>query len=130
MSVMLRKLRRIASCNARNLSGWRTDRKIVVIESDDWGSIRMSGRDAYEAALKAGYHVDARPYERYDSLASAEDLAALFDVLRRFRDNNGRHPVVTANAVAANPDFEKIEKSGFREYAYEPFTETRNGTTE
>ena len=22
--------------------GWKTDRKIVVIESDDWGSIRMS----------------------------------------------------------------------------------------
>lgn len=27
--------------NFSNLPGWRTNRKIVVIESDDWGSIRM-----------------------------------------------------------------------------------------
>jgi hypothetical protein len=25
-----------------NRRGWKTDRKIVVIESDDWGIIRMS----------------------------------------------------------------------------------------
>lgn len=121
---MLGKYRRIVGCNIRNLSGWSTCRKIVVIESDDWGSIRMSGRDAYEAALNAGYQVDERPYERYDSLASAEDLEALFEVLQRFRDKNGKHPIVTANSVAANPDFDEIEKNRFREYAYEPFTET------
>lgn len=121
---MLGKYRRIAGCNVRNMTGFRSGRKIVVIESDDWGSVRMPCRDVYEAALKAGYHVDRRPFERYDSLASAEDLAALFDVLRRFRDKNGCHPIVTANAAVANPDFEKIEKTGFREYACEPFTET------
>ena len=38
--------------------GWKTDRKIVVIESDDWGSIRMPRREVYEMSLKKGYRVD------------------------------------------------------------------------
>lgn len=28
-----------------NLPGWHTRRKIVVIESDDWGSIRMPSKE-------------------------------------------------------------------------------------
>ena len=30
-----------------NLRGWKTNRKIVVIESDDWGSIRMASLKSY-----------------------------------------------------------------------------------
>lgn len=107
-----------------NLPGWRTNRKIVVIESDDWGSIRMPSKEAYHSLLNAGIRVDICPYNRYDSLASQEDLQALFEVLRLFKDKNGNHPVITANTVVANPDFDKIKASGFQEYHYEPFTET------
>ena len=32
--------------NLSNLPGWRTSRKIVVIESDDWGTIRMPSNKA------------------------------------------------------------------------------------
>ena len=39
--------------NISNLPGWRTNRKIVVIESDDWGSIRMPSLTIFEKfALK------------------------------------------------------------------------------
>ena len=107
-----------------NLRGWRTNRKIVVIESDDWGSIRMPSREVYEHSLKAGYPVNRIAYERYDSLASEEDLELLFDLLGSFRDTNGNHPVFTANCVVANPDFEKIEAEDFSTYHYELITET------
>lgn len=107
-----------------NYKGWQTTRKIIVIESDDWGSIRMPSKEIYDNLLKSGIRVDRCPYNRYDSLASEEDLSALFDVLTSFRDMNGNHPVITANTVVANPDFEKIKASGFKEYYYEPFTET------
>lgn len=110
--------------NLLNIPGWRTNRKIVVIESDDWGSIRMPSRDVYEEFLRRGVRVDRDPYCRYDCLATADDLSALFDVLTSVKDKNGRHAVITADTVVANPVFEKIKESGFREYFYEPFTET------
>lgn len=107
-----------------NLPGWCTNRKLVVIESDDWGSIRMPSKEVYEKALKAGYPVDLNPYERYDSLASEDDIELLFDLLSKYRDINGNHPIVTANAVVANPDFKKIETDNFKNYHYELITET------
>ncbi|HOW32201.1 MAG TPA: hypothetical protein PLP88_11610, partial [Bacteroidales bacterium] len=107
-----------------NIQGWRTVRKIVVIESDDWGSIRMPSLETYQVLLKEGIKVDKCPYNRYDSLASDEDLNALFEVLIKFRDQHGNHPLITANTIVANPDFDKIKDSGFNQYFYEPFTET------
>ena len=35
-----------------NLFGWRTNRKLIVIESDDWGSVYMSDKRAL-AEMKA-----------------------------------------------------------------------------
>jgi hypothetical protein len=110
--------------NLINLFGFRTKRKIVVIESDDWGSIRMPSKEVYDKLLKYGIPVDQCPYCRNDSLASEEDLDKLFDVLLQFSDQSGNHPVITAYCAMANPDFGKIKESGFNEYHYELFTET------
>lgn len=106
------------------LLGFHTNRKIVVIESDDWGSIRMPSREVYEKCLKAGYPVDLNPFERYDSLASKDDLDLLFDLLSAYKDIHGRHPIVTANCVVANPDFDKIKADNFQNYHYELINDT------
>ncbi|MCH8549216.1 MAG: hypothetical protein LAT80_10095 [Balneolaceae bacterium] len=110
--------------SAINYKGWRTSRKIVVIESDDWGAIRMPSKKAYDEALKKGIRVDKSPYCRFDSLASEEDLERLFELLISIKDKNGRSPVITANSIMANPDFDKIRESGFKEYFYKPFYES------
>lgn len=107
-----------------NIPGWHTKRKIVVFESDDWGSIRMPSRNIYELLLKKGIAVNRFPYNRFDSLASENDLTLLFEVLFSVKDKNGNSPIITANTIVTNPDFEKIQGSDFREYFYEPFTET------
>lgn len=105
---------------------FRTARHIVVFESDDWGSIRMTNRADWNALLQKGYAVDKRPYERFDTLESPQDMEALFDVLRKHKDSQGRHPVITANMLMANPDFDKIRKNNFQEYYYESITDTYN----
>ena len=72
------------SRNLSNLPGWRINRKIVVIESDDWGSIRMPSKKAFEILRKSGVDVisgDNLRFNSYDTLASSDDLSALFDVL-------------------------------------------------
>jgi hypothetical protein len=120
----LKNLRDTAALYYKNLRGWRTNRKIVVIESDDWGSIRMPSREVYEKCLKAGYRVDENPYERYDSLMSEDDLELLMEVLSSFKDKNGKPPIITANALTSNPDFKKIRNSKYEQYFVESIKDT------
>jgi hypothetical protein len=110
--------------NLINIRGWTTNRRLVVIESDDWGSIRMPSREVYEKLLKSGDKVDCDAFTKYDSLESESDLAFLFDIITRYKDCKGKYPVITANCAVANPDFDKIKASGYREFYYEPFTDT------
>ena len=107
-----------------NLKGTKTPRKLIAIESDDWGAIRMPSKEVFEALKKQQIPVAQCHYCQNDSLASEDDLAALFETLQGFQDIHGSHPKITANTVVANPDFDKIRECGFSEYHYEPFTET------
>jgi len=121
---MLQDLRKTVGRLFLNIPGWQTDRKIVVFESDDWGSIRMPSKGVFNKFVKKGISVEESPYCKYDSLASEEDLSALFDTLLSFEDCNGNHPVFTANTVVANPDFKKIKASNFQKYFYESICDT------
>ena len=110
--------------NISNIPGWRTLRKIVVIESDDWGSVRISSVKNFNSLKKAGIPVERNHYNLYDSLESNSDLEMLFEMLSRFKDKTGRPPVMTGVNVVANPDFNKIKACDFQEYFYESYTET------
>ena len=121
---MITKVRKAITRNLLNIPGRRTRRRIVVIESDDWGSIRMASPEAYRHFLSLGYPVDQCPYNRYDMLESNDDLEALFEVLGSVKDKNGKPAVLTANSLVANPDFEKIEADNYSNYHYELLTNT------
>jgi hypothetical protein len=110
--------------NAKNIPGRSINRKIVVIECDDWGSIRMPSLTIYNKLLNAGIHVDNHRYNKYDTLEDKEDLEQLFDLLLSVKDNRGNPAVITPITIMANPDFRKIKDSGFTQYYYEKFTET------
>lgn len=112
------------SKNVINALGWRTKRHLVIIESDDWGSIRMPNRKVYESLLAQGIKVDQNYFDKYDALESADDLTALFEVLSSVKDKNGNSAVITPLAVCANPDFEKIEACNRKQYHYESVVET------
>jgi|WetSurMetagenome_2_1015567.scaffolds.fasta_scaffold00011_10 hypothetical protein len=118
------KVRRQISRLIMNIPGWHTGRKIVVFESDDWGSIRMPSMDVYNKLLQYGLRVDNCPFNKNDCLESEEDLKKLKDLLDSFRDFKGRSPVFTTNFVVCNPDFDRIKAGGFKEYFFEPFTRT------
>lgn len=113
--------------NLSNLPGWRTNRKIVVVESDDWGSIRMSSSNSYNALLKAGLNINigaGARYNKFDTLASKEDLSLLFEILNSVKDKHHNPAKITAVSLTANPDFEKIKADNFQNYYYESFTTT------
>jgi len=86
----------------------------------------MPSLEVYSKLLSQGYRVDLHPYERYDSLASEQDIQSLFEILIKHKDRSGKHPIVTSNFVMANPDFKRIRDSDFTEYHYELFPDTLN----
>jgi len=110
--------------NYINARGWRTNQKYVIIESDDWGAIRMPSLEVYNELVKKNIAVDKLHIDKYDALETEEDLKALFDTLQRFTDQKGNAAVLTVYHVVANPNFEKIEASGRKEYHYETILET------
>jgi hypothetical protein len=110
--------------NISHIPGWRTRRKIVVIESDDWGSTRIKDKNAYQALKKKGLNVDAIHYDSVESLESNIDLSNLFELLLSIRDSKGNNPVFTSFCIMGNPDFEKIKWSNYREYSFQPLEET------
>lgn len=107
---------------------FKSGRKILVIESDDWGTIRMPSTAAFKTLLKKGYPVDRCIYSTNDCLETSEDLSALCDVLGTIVNREGKSPVVTLNMIVGNPDFEKIRLSEFSQYHLEPFTQTLSRT--
>lgn len=107
-----------------NFFGKQIPSKIIVLESDDWGTIRMSSKEAFQSLLKKGYPVDQCPYNTNDALESNQDLEMLFEVLGSIKGSDGNPAVLTANNIVANPDFEKIKDADFQAYYFEPFTET------
>lgn len=107
-----------------NIRGYRTNRKIIVFESDDWGAVRTSSNHALNVLRKNGNKVDNCHYMLYDGLASEHDLSFLFEVLEKYSKKSRNKPVLTANSLIANPDFQRIKESNFKTYHWEHFTET------
>ena len=120
----IKKFKKNIARTLTNIPGWRTNRKIVVFESDDWGSIRIPSSEIKKILLSIGYDIDRCHYMKYDSLASEDDLELLFDLLRSIKSGNGKSPIITANCLVANPDFRKIEENNFQEYYYEEIPNT------
>lgn len=120
------------SKNYINAVGWRSNQKYLLIESDDWGTIRMPSKEVYEVLLKNNIEVDKFSFDKHDALETTEDLSCLFEALKCVKDSKGNHAVLTAYHVMANPNFEAIEGNGRKEYVYESILETytRNPHTE
>lgn len=124
---MINKFKTQFARNLSNVPGWSTRRKIIVIESDDWGSVRMPSTDTFVKLVNQGVDLESIDYARYnhnDTLANQKDFECLYEVLSGVKDKNGKYCVFTAVSVVANPDFKKIKESNFSEYYYEPFTTT------
>jgi len=121
---MLKKIKRNIARHIINWRGWTTNRKIIVFESDDWGSVRMSSKKNLSTLSDYGVKVQNCHYMQNDALASEEDLSLLFHLLSSHKDVNGNSPLITANVIMANPDFKKIKEASFDKYYYELFTET------
>ena len=109
---------------ANNSFGWQTDRKILVIESDDWGSARLPNKEKCHNYASFNQKVSHCAYMQYDCLETTPDLERMGNVLSSISDSRGRRLCFTPNYIMANPDFAKIAQSDFNTFYYEPFDQT------
>jgi hypothetical protein len=105
-----------------NYRSFKTNRQLVIIESDDWGSLRTKDKKTRDKLNLISKAVKNDQYVQLDSIANAEDLAALFEVLNSVKDTKGNPACLTANICTANPNFEAIKAANFEEFHYKPFT--------
>lgn len=106
-----------------NSKGQKIGKKLVIFESDDWGSIRTPNLATVKKSAEFGTEILKSRYH-VDGLATAKDLERLYETLEKHKDSTGNSAVFTANSIVANADYEKIKESEFQQYFYEPFTET------
>ena len=109
--------------NIKNIWGWKTPRKIVVISVDDYGNVRLDSKKAREKMDKEGLKVLTR-FDAFDSLETKEDLEMLFETLTSVKDKNGRCAVLTPFALPCNINFEAMDDDGYNKYIYELLPET------
>lgn len=105
-----------------NRRATKTSHKYLIIESDDWGSIRTPNSNVLKELEALGDNPYSEPFIRNDSLENADDLYRLFECLSQYSDSNGRKLAITANFAMANADFSEIKKTG--RYCREPFYDT------
>ena len=99
----------------------KIEKKVVVFESDDWGSIRMPLHINNFDFQKLGINLERNVYTKFDILESESDVFELLKVLKKYTDFKGNHPKITLNYVVGNPDFEKIKSDNYKNYYFEEF---------
>ena len=111
--------------NLVNILGWRTNRKIVVFESDDWGMIRTSSISAFNE-LKNDYPLEKCAYSSNDALERDVDILGLLEIFNNNKSSayQNNTPKLTLNYVMFNPDFDKISNGGFNNYHRESLNNT------
>ena len=109
--------------NLKNMHGWKSARKILVISVDDYGNVRLDSKKARNSMDKAGLKVLNR-FDAYDTLESRRDLEMLYEVLDSVRDSKDRAAVFTPFAMPSNINFEAMAEQDYQSYIPENLPET------
>ena len=107
-----------------NYKSFSSNRQLLIIESDDWGSLRTKNKKTLAKLNTISPAVKGDRFTQLDSIADADDLSVLFEALSSVKDFKGNPACITANVCTANPDFNATKASNFEEFHYKPFTET------
>lgn len=116
--MMLTLLKKLADIKVKKFNT-----RSLIFLSDDWGSVRIRSKQDQEELIKKDFNITNR-FDKYDALETNEDIEQLFEVLTKYKDHKGNHPVITAVTNTGNPDFIKIEDSDLKEYTHETIEAT------
>lgn len=89
--------------------------KAVVLESDDWGLAAWSPDEQAHRVLTGtpAFRTPAGRLYGRSTLESAEDVRQLAAVLLEVKGRDGLPPVLQANTIVGNPDYDALEPPTF-----------------
>lgn len=116
------KLFRVGKTAFRKL-GYHCDNPVVVIESDDWGAVRIPSIQALKEFEHKYPERELDHYQSYDTLDTVEDIEMLSDVLERHNQQTSS-PVFTMNFAMANPVFQTGNDRIGTPFLWEPISNT------
>jgi len=102
---------------ARNLlpiHSYYFDRPLLLLQSDDWGRAGLRDHEGLRQLQNDGLQLGERPYDFY-TLETAQDLAAISQLLKRHRDATGRAACIGMNFILANLDFTRMALQDFQQ---------------
>jgi len=108
----------------KNILGWTTMRKIVVISVDDYGNVRLGSKEAREKLLKKGYLNTKSHFDKLDALENRVDIEILLEILTSVKDKHNNPAVFTPFALPCNINFEEMKENDYQSYKYEMLPET------
>ncbi|OYU85058.1 MAG: hypothetical protein CFE24_03620 [Flavobacterium sp. BFFFF2] len=120
---MIHQIKETAFWHLKNLGGKRTSKKLVVFSVDDYGNVRLDSPQARTNMDAAGMPCYSR-FDALDTLETAADLEALYEVLRSVKDSKGNHAVFTPFALPCNIDFEKMAADDYQQFFHENLPDT------
>ena len=102
----------------RLLTALKCKQPIVIFQSDDWGMVR--------SPLNKDFITDYGEPKiwAYDQLESVEELELLYQVLYKYKDANGYHPLIEANFIVSNPDFIATKEVDYQSIILKPITQS------
>ncbi len=130
LSTYFSSFRGLLSRVDTNLRGLSERKKIIIFESDDWGSIRMPSLQARDRLINSGIDLREEIFSFYDGLEKDSDIDDLANVLIQHKDALGSYPKLTLNFVVSNPNFESIRNNDFQVYKREPISNTYQAYTD
>lgn len=103
----------------RHFLGVRVNRPVIIIESDDWGMWR-GPRNIRNEIQKFG---NTRIWSQ-DLLETTKELDDIYELLTSFSSRFERTPILTANFITANPDFQKTINENYSDLFLKPLHES------
>ena len=97
-------MKQLLSNHLKNVSGWKTNRKILAFAVDDYGNVRLHNNRAKENLVKGGVMLKGR-FDHLDALDTREDYEMLFEVLNSVKDVNEKPAIFTSYALPCNTDY-------------------------
>ena len=115
-------MKRLLLDNLKNLRGWRTSEKLVVLAVDDYGNVRQDSTTSKQRMSDGGLDMSNR-FDGFDTVETRQDLESLFAVLSSVSDGHGQSAVLTPYTLCANLDFDSFGANDTT-YQYESLPQT------
>lgn len=91
----------------------KIDKKIIIIESDDWGLERASDSIAINSVVKK-YGVENCSRWTFDALESVQDLDYIYQLFDNYNNHFQKPPIITANFITHNIDYSESSQLKFK----------------